>query len=94
MDDEFACQVDNLDRTAHVEDKDFSSLAHSASFEDESTGFGYEHEVAYDVRMCHCNGSAQFYLLLEEWDDGTIGAEDIAKARGDKLCVFGLVFLL
>ncbi len=78
-------KVGNLHRLAHVEDEDLTTVAHGASLEDELAGLGDEHEVTDDFRIGDCDGTALFNLTFEEWNDGAVGTEDIAKAGGDEL---------
>ena len=78
-------KVDNTNWSAHVEDIDFASLAHGASFKDEFARLGNEHEEADDVGMGDGDGTALAYLFLEDGDDRAVAAQDIAKAGGDEL---------
>lgn len=78
-------KVDNLDGSSHVEDKDFTSFAHSAGFEDELACLGDEHEEADDVGMGDGDGASLEKLLLEDGDDTAVAAQNIAEAGGDEL---------
>lgn len=87
------CEVYNLHGLAHLEDKYLTALAACAGFEDELAGFRNEHEVADDVRVGNRYRTTVAYLLLEEWDDGTVAAKDIAEACRHKLSVAAVPFL-
>ena len=83
--DHALCEVGNLHGLAHVEDENLTTVAHGASLEDELAGLGDEHEITDDFRIGDGDGTAFFDLTFEEWDDGAVGTEDIAKASGDEL---------
>ena len=78
-------KVGNLHGLAHVENEDLTTVAHGASLEDELAGLRDEHEITDDFRIGDCDGTAFFDLTFEEWDNGAIGAQDVAKAGGDEL---------
>lgn len=82
--DHASCEVGYAHGLAHVEHEDLASVAHRSGFEHELAGFGYEHEVAYDVGVGDCDGASGFDLALEDGDDGAVGSEHVAEARGDK----------
>ena len=70
---------------AHVEDEDFTALAHGACFEHKTTSLWDEHEVANDVGMGDLDGTAFLDLLTEDRNDTSVGAEDVAEACGNEL---------
>lgn len=78
-------KVSYFDRFAHVKDVDFATVAHSTGLDDELTGLGDEHEVAYDVGVGDGDGLMATYLFLEDGDYRAVGAQHVAKTRGDKL---------
>ena len=78
-------EVGNLHGLTHVEDENLTTVAHGASLEDELAGLGDEHEVTDDLWIGDGDGTALFNLTFEEWDNGAVGTEDVAKAGGDKL---------
>src|SRR5690606_22372692 len=63
--DHFTRKVDNLDRLAHIEDKNLSSTTHSSGFENELTRLWNSHKIADDIRMRQCNGPALLNLFGE-----------------------------
>ena len=64
-----ACEVVDLDRFAHVEDKDLITCGHGRCFHHEAAGLRDGHEEACDFRMGHCYRAALCDLLAEAWDD-------------------------
>ena len=85
--DEVAGQGVDLHGGSHVEDEDLAAVGVGAGEEDEAHGLGDRHEVADDIRVRDRDGAALGDLLLEQGDDGAVGAEDVAEAHGDKLGV-------
>ena len=83
--DEVPGQGVDLHWGAHVEDEDLAAVGIGAGQHDETDGLGDGHEVADDVRMGDGHGTALLNLTLEDGNDRTVGAQDIAKADGDKL---------
>ena len=79
------CEVGDAYGLAHVEDEDFTTLAHRASLEDELACFGDEHKEADDVWMGDGDGTSLAYLLTEDGDDRAVAAEDVAETSGDEL---------
>ena len=65
-------KIDNLNRFAHVEDKDLASLTHSASFENKATSLWDEHEVADDVGMGDLDRTAFLDLLTEDRNNTSV----------------------
>ena len=80
----FAGHVVDFDGASHVEDEDVAACSHGAGFEDEVAGFGDCHEVAGDFFVGNGNGAVVFDLFAEEWDDRSVGAEDVSEAGGDE----------
>ena len=78
-------QIDNLNRLAHVEDIDLSTLAHAASFQHQLAGLGDSHEVADDFRVRDGDRAAGLDLFAEQRDHGTVGTQHIAEAGGNEL---------
>ena len=78
-------KVVDLDGFAHVEGEDLIALGQGHSLQDEAAGLGDGHEVTGDARVGDRDGSAFLNLFAETRDDGAVGAEDIAEARGDEL---------
>jgi len=80
----FAGHVVDFDGASHVEDEDVAARAHGTGLEDEVAGFGDGHEVAGDFFVGNGDGAVVFDLFAEEWDDRSVGAEDVAEAGGDE----------
>ena len=80
-----AGKVHDAHGLTHVEHEDFTAPTHGAGLEDELAGFGDEHEEAYDVGVGNGDGAAVADLLLEQGDDGAVGAEHVAEACGHEL---------
>ncbi len=83
--DQVLREVRDLDRAAHVKDEDLAAVRVGACQKDKADRLRDRHEVADDVRMGDRNRTALLNLLLEDRDDGTVGAQDVAEADGDEL---------
>ena len=60
-------------------------MSHGAGLENQSTSFGDEHEITYDVGVGDGDRTSLAYLFLEDGNDGAIGAQDVTKSGGDEL---------
>ena len=78
-------EVVDLDGFAHVEGEYLIALGQGHGLHDEAAGLGNGHEVAGDAGIGDRDGAAFLDLLAETRDDGAVGAEDVAEARGDEL---------
>ena len=58
-------KVGDSHRHSHIEDKDFSAIAHSTGLENQTASLRNEHKEAYDVRMGNGDGTSLLDLLLE-----------------------------
>ena len=79
------CQIGDADRLAHIEDEDLASLTHGSCLQYQLAGFWNEHEETDDVGMGNGDRTAHRNLLLEDWDNGAVAAQDIAESCSDKL---------
>ena len=83
--DHVAGQGIDLHRAAHIKDEDLAPVGIGAGQHHEAHGLGDGHEIADDIRMGDRDGTALFDLPPENRNDGTVGAQDVAKADGDEL---------
>ena len=83
--DQVAGQGVDLHGRAHIKDKNLTAVGISARQHDQAHCLGHRHEIANDVRMRHRDRAAAGDLFLEDGDDRTVAAQDIAEAHGDKL---------
>ena len=83
--DQVPGHVVDLDRLAHVQHEDLTALGVVARLEHQADGFGDGHEVADDPGVRDGDGAAGLDLLLEQGDDGAVGAQDVAEADGHEL---------
>ena len=60
-------------------------MSHGAGLENQSAGFGDEHEITYDVGVGDGDRTSLANLFLEDGNDGAIGAQDVTKSGGDEL---------
>ena len=52
------------------------------------------HKESAHFRMSYCNWATSSNLFLENGDNASVGAKDISKTNGDKLCATVLKALL
>ena len=83
--DQVPGHVVDLHRLTHVEDEDFSALRVVRRLEHQGDGLRDGHEVADDALVGDGHRTALRDLLLEERDDGAVGAEDITEANRDEV---------
>ena len=79
------CQIGDADWLAHIEDENLASLTHGSRLQYQLAGFWNEHEETDDVRMGDSDRTAHRYLLLEDWNNGTVTSQDIAESCGNEL---------
>ena len=60
-------------------------MSHGAGLENQSAGFGDEHEITYDVGVGDGDRTSLANLFLEDGNDGAVGAQDVTKSGGDEL---------
>ena len=65
-------QISNLHGSTHVEYEYLATFAHRTGFQHQFAGFGDQHEVADDVRMCHRDGTAVLDLFAEQRNHRTV----------------------
>jgi len=82
--DEVRCQVDDLDRLAHVEHEDGTVPLHAPRLEDELGRLGDGHEVPGHLRVGDGDGAAPADLFLEGGDDAAPAAQYVAEPDGDE----------
>ena len=78
-------KVGNAHRLTHIEDVYLAPMSHGAGLENQSAGFGDEHEITYDVGVGDGDRTSLAYLFLEDGNDRAIGAQDVTKSGGDEL---------
>ena len=60
-------------------------MSHGAGLENQSAGFGDEHEITYDVGVGDGDRTSLANLFLEDGNDGAVGAQDVTESGGDEL---------
>ena len=85
-------KVGNAHRLTHIEDIYLAPMSHGARLENQSAGFGDEHEITYDVGVGDGDRTSLAYLFLEDGNDGAIGAQDVTKSGGDELSYSCLLY--
>ena len=60
-------------------------MSHGAGLENQSAGFGDEHEITYDVGVGDGDRTSLANLFLEDGNDRAIGAQDVTESGGDEL---------
>ena len=83
--DQVPGHVVDLHRLTHVEDEDFAALRVVRRLEHQGDGLRDGHEVADDTLIGDGHRPPLRDLLLEERDDGTVGAEDVTEADRDEV---------
>lgn len=83
--DEVPGHVVDLHRLTHVEDEDLAALRVVRCLEHQRDGLRDGHEVADDALIGDGHRTALRDLLLEERDDGAVGAEDVTEADSDEV---------
>ena len=83
--DEVPGHVVDLHRLTHVEDEDLAALRVVRRLEHQGDGLRDGHEVADDTLIGDGHRTALCDLLLEERDDGAVGAEDVTEADRDEV---------
>ena len=83
--DQVPGHVVDLHRLAHVEDEDLAALRVVRRLEHQGDGLRDGHEVADDTLVGDGHRTAFCDLLLEERDDGAVGAEDVTEADRDEV---------
>lgn len=83
--DQVPGHVVDLHRLAHVEDEDLAALRVVRRLEHQGDGLRDGHEVADDPLVGDGYRTALRDLLLEERDDGAVGAEDVTEADSDEV---------
>ena len=78
-------KVGNAHRLTHIEDIYLAPMSHGAGLENQSAGFGDEHEITYDVGVGDGDRTSLANLFLEDGNDRAIGAQDVTKSGGDEL---------
>lgn len=78
-------KIHNLHWLTHVEDVDFTAIAHTAGLKNKAASFGNGHEVTDYLRMGHCYRAATLNLVAETGNDRTVGTQHIAETRSDEL---------
>ena len=83
--DEVPSHVVDFHRLSHVEDEDLAALRVVRRLEHQGDGLRDGHEVADDPLVGDGHWTAFCDLLLEERDDGAVGAEDVTEADRDEV---------
>ena len=83
--DEVPGHVVDLHRLAHVEDENLAALRVVRRLEHQGDSLRDGHEVADDALVGDGHRTALCDLLLEERDDGAVGAEDVTEADRDEV---------
>ena len=83
--DQVPGHVVDLHRLAHVEDEDLAALRVVRRLKHQGDGLRDGHEVADDPLVGDGHRTALRDLLLEERDDGAVGAEDVTEADRDEV---------
>ena len=83
--DEVPGHVVDLHRLPHVEDEDLATLRVVRRLEHQGDSLRDGHEVADDPLVGDGHRTALRDLLLEERDDGAVGAEDVTEADRDEV---------
>ena len=83
--DEVPGHVVDLHRLAHVEDENLAALRVVRRLKHQRDGLRDGHEVADDTLVGDGHRTALCDLLLEERDDGAVGAEDVTEADRDEV---------
>ncbi len=83
--DEVPGHVVDLHRLAHIEDEDLAALRVMRRLEHQRDSLRNGHEVADDALVGDGHRTALCDLLLEERDDGAVGAEDVTEADRDEV---------
>lgn len=83
--DQVPGHVVDLHRLTHVEDEDLAALRVVRRLEHQGDGLRDGHEVADDALVGDGHRTALRDLLLEERDDGAVGAEDVTEADRDEV---------
>ena len=83
--DQVPGHVVDLHRLTHVEDEDLATLRVVRRLEHQGDGLRDGHEVADDPLVGDGHRTALRDLLLEERDDGAVGAEDVTEADRDEV---------
>ena len=78
-------KVGNAHRLTHIEDVYLAPMTHGTGLENQSAGFGDEHEITYDVGVGDGDRTSLANLFLEDGNDGAVGAQDVTKSGGDEL---------
>ena len=78
-------KVGNAHRLTHIEDVYLAPMPHGAGLENQSAGFGDEHEITYDVGVGDGDRTSLANLFLEDRNDRAVGAQDVTKSGGDIL---------
>ena len=83
--DQVPGHVVDLHRLAHVEDEYLAALRVVRRLKHQGDGLRDGHEVADDALIGDGHRTALCDLLLEERDDGAVGAEDVTEADRDEV---------
>lgn len=77
----------DLDRLAHVEHEYLGARGECRGLHHKAASLGDGHEEAAYLAVGHCDRAAVLYLLAEAGYDRAVGAENVAEAGGDELCL-------
>src|SRR6516225_6750447 len=67
-------EIIDADGSSHVEDEHIPTLRHRARLNDQLGSLRDGHEIANDLRMRHCYGTAAAYLFTEQGDHRARGS--------------------
>ena len=79
--DQLMCKIDDSQRLAHIEHKDFTATGHHGSLKDELAGIRNGGEIAAHFGMRYGERTARGNLFLENRDNAAAGTEHVAEAN-------------
>ena len=83
--DKVPCHIINLDRLAHIEYENLSSVSIEPCLQHKRHGLRNCHKVPDNTLVRHSNRTAILYLLLKQRDNTSVTSEHISKAYRNKI---------
>ena len=81
------CQIQNLNRLSHIQNKNFSTFGIGARLQHQRYRFRNCHKIPHDIRMGNRDRTSTLNLFFEQRNHTSVTAKHISKTHGYEICL-------